>query len=85
MKHAIVVYLPWLISCITIYQSLLAGDKKLSAWGVALGNQCLWSLWVITSGTWGLLPLNIALWIIYTRNYRKWARDARLSSPSTTR
>lgn len=75
MKDAITVYLPWLLSAITIYHSFLAGNKKLSAWKVALFNQLLWSIWVVVSGTWGLLPLNIALWIIYARNHAKWARD----------
>lgn len=75
MRDALVSYLPWLLSAITTYSSFLAGDKKLSAWRVALVNQALWLLWIVLSGTWGFLPLNITLWIIYTRNYIKWSKD----------
>lgn len=72
MKHLIIVYLPYCLSCVTIWLNVLAGNKKRSAWAVALGGQVLWSVWVLVSGTWGLLPLNIALWIVYARNWFKW-------------
>lgn len=26
------------------------------------------------TGTWGLIPMNIALWIVYGRNHLKWQR-----------
>jgi len=51
---------------------LLAGNKKRGAWAVALANQFLWLIWIFLTATWGLLPMNIALWIVYTRNYVKW-------------
>ena len=69
-------YLPWLLSAITIWSSFLAGNKDIKAWKVALCNQFLWSVWVIVSQTWGFVPLNIALWIVYYRNYRKWKNEA---------
>ena len=25
-------------------------------------------VWIVVTGTWGLIPLNIALWIVYGRN-----------------
>jgi hypothetical protein len=72
MKDAIIQYLPWLLSLITIYSMLLAGNKKRGAWIVGLTNQALWLLWIILSSAWGLLPMNIALWVIYYRNFIKW-------------
>jgi hypothetical protein len=30
-------------------------------------------VWIVMTGTWGLLPMNVALWIVYARNLRKWA------------
>jgi len=51
---------------------LLAGNKKRGAWAVALLNQFLWLIWIFLTGTWGLLPMNIALWIVYSRNHFKW-------------
>ena len=65
-------YLPWLLSCITCYQSFLVGNRDNRGWILAMCNQALWSIWVVGSATWGFVPLNIALWIIYIRNYRKW-------------
>lgn len=72
MTNDIITYLPWLLSAITIYSMMLAGDKKRNAWAVGLLNQALWLTFILLSGTWGLLPMNIALWIVYARNYFKW-------------
>ena len=67
--------IPWILSAITIYMFLLAGNKKKSAWIVGLCNQVLWLIWIITIQSWGLLPMNIALWVIYFRNYIKWSKE----------
>lgn len=72
MTDAIATYLPWLLSAITIWMTLLAGNKHCNAWLVGLGGQCLWLVWIIAVGAWGLLPLNAALWIVYGRNHLKW-------------
>lgn len=72
MTQAIVTYLPWLLSCITIYSMLLAGNKRRGVWLVGLAGQALWLVWILCSHSWGLVPLNIALWIVYARNYLKW-------------
>jgi hypothetical protein len=37
-----------------------------------LGNQALWLVFIVATGTWGLLPMNLALWIVYGRNHLKW-------------
>lgn len=68
----IVQYLPWLLSAITLWMTLLAGNLHRSAWLVGLVNQALWLVWIVASSTWGLIPLNIALWVVYWRNHRKW-------------
>ena len=78
MGEAIRTYLPWLLSAITIYMTVLAGNKSKNAWLFGLGNQALWLLWIITVGAWGLLPMNIALWIVYARNHLKWNRSTTL-------
>ena len=72
MKEYIINYLPWLLSAITIYSMLLAGNKRKAAWLFGLINQFLWLIWIINVGSWGLLPMNIALWVVYFRNYIKW-------------
>lgn len=68
----IIKYLPWLLSANTIYTMLLAGNKKRGAWIFGLLGQLAWLLWIILSKSWGLLPMNIALWFVYGRNYLKW-------------
>jgi hypothetical protein len=65
-------YLPWLMSAITIWMTLQAGNKHPHAWLWGLLNQALWLAWIVTIGAWGLLPMNLALWIVYGRNHLKW-------------
>lgn len=64
--------LPWVLSAITIWMNVLAGNKHRSAWLVGLCNQALWLLWIIATSTWGLIPMNFALWIVYARNHWRW-------------
>lgn len=75
MKQLIITYLPYLLSAITIYSMLLAGNKKRGAWLVGLVNQLLWLVWIFLTQAWGLLPMNIALWVVYGRNYLKWGAN----------
>lgn len=72
MTHIITKYLPYLLSAITAYTMLLAGNKKSGAWLVGLLNQALWLTWIIVSATWGLLPMTAVMIIVYVRNYFKW-------------
>ena len=75
MSEAIRVGLPWLLSAITIWMTLMAGNKHPKAWLIGIGNQLLWLIWICVVGAWGLLPMNIALWVVYGRNHLKWSRD----------
>lgn len=68
-------YLPWLMSAITIYMTVLAGNKSKYAWAVGLFNQALWLFWIVSTSSWGFLPMNAALWIVYWRNHFKWKAD----------
>lgn len=69
--------LPWFLSCLTIWMTLLAGNHHPRAWLLGLLNQALWLVWILATHTWGLLPLNGVLWVVYVRNHRKWARERR--------
>jgi len=64
--------LPWLLSVITIWMTVLAGNKHPSAWLIGLVNQFLWLVWIVLAGAYGLLPMNLALWMVYGRNHLKW-------------
>jgi hypothetical protein len=72
MKPVIITYLPWLLSAITIYMTVLAGNKHRMAWAIGLVNQALWLAWILASGNYGLIPMNVALWFVYARNHLKW-------------
>lgn len=65
-------YLPFLLSGVTIWMTLMAGNKHPKAWAVGLVNQALWLVWIVSTSAWGLLPMNIALWVVYGRNHFKW-------------
>lgn len=72
MRETIVLVFPWIISCVTIASLFRAGDGKQDAWVIALAGNSLWLIYIIAARAWGLLPMNIALWYVYARNYRKW-------------
>jgi len=69
----IATYLPFVLSALTIWMTLLAGNKHRSAWLVGLVNQALWLVWIVATEAWGLVPLNAALWVVYARNHFKWS------------
>lgn len=70
-----VLFLPWIISTLTLYQVFLAGNKSSKAWLQSMFNQALWLIWIITSKNWGLIPLNIGMWFFSIRNHFKWKRE----------
>lgn len=76
MRETLTIYMPWLLSVITIYMTVLAGNKTRWAWAIGICNQALWLIWIVASQSWGLLPMNAALWIVYGRNHLKWMRAA---------
>lgn len=74
LVEIIVVYLPWILSAITIWMTLLAGNSHPKAWLVGLVAQALWLIWILCSKNWGMLPMNITLWVVYFRNHLKWSK-----------
>mgnify|MGYP000887867717 CR=1 FL=1 len=76
MLYVIEEFLPWVLSAITIWMTVLAGNRSRYAWQVGLVGQCLWLVWILASRSWGLLPMNFALWVVYTRNHLKWKRES---------
>lgn len=42
----LVVWLPYVLSALTIWSMFLAGEKKRGAWLVGLINQLLWLVWI---------------------------------------
>lgn len=72
--HILLGILPWVISAVTVYAMWLAGKKDIAAWPVSLFNQGLWLIWILLTHTWGLLPMNIALWIVFSYNHKNWTK-----------
>ncbi len=68
----LVTILPWILSAVTIWMTVLAGNRHPSAWLIGISNQVLWLVWIVLTGTWGLIPMNLALWFVYVRNQNKW-------------
>lgn len=64
-------------SFLTLYGMWLAGNKRSSGWLVGLLNQAVWFVFIVAFDAWGLLPLNVALVVVYSRNLAAWKRDER--------
>lgn len=69
-------HLPWLLSALTVYMTILAGNQHRMAWAWGLLAQALWLLWIVNVEAWGLLPMNATLWVVYARNHLRWRRRA---------
>lgn len=69
------IWLQLVISCITIWMTLMAGNKHPKAWLVGLLNQGLWITMIVWTEAWGLVPLCLAMCVVYYRNHRKWRMD----------
>jgi len=74
MKDLIVLIVPWLTSAVAISMMWMTGNKDRRGWALSLFSQVLWLVFIITSKTWGLLPLNIAMWYLSIRNFIKWSK-----------
>lgn len=74
MRDLIVAHLPWALSAVTLWMTLLAGNKHPKAWAVGMLAQALWLVWIISAKAWGLVPMNLALWVVYARNHFRWRR-----------
>ena len=66
----------WVLSVTTIAGMWLVGNKCNVGNGILIVNQFLWAWFAVSTDNQGLLPLAIALFFVFLRNYRKWRRDA---------
>lgn len=68
------VYLPYLLSIVSIIAMWQQGNMKRWSWLLTLVNQLGWLVWIVCSKNWGFLPLNLVLWGVAARNYVKWGK-----------
>jgi hypothetical protein len=66
-------------SATTIVSMYYAGNGKSWSWLLGLANQVVWWVFIFVYAAWGLIPLNIALIFIFTRNYLKWRKNESLA------
>lgn len=72
MREQLTFWMPWLLSAITLYITWMQGNKHKSSWLLGILNQVLWFTWIVASRSWGLLPMNLMLAVLYVRNHFKW-------------
>ncbi len=71
--------LPWATSAGTLLGMWLVGQKRSIGWAIGLANQVLWVTFAVVFQAWGLLPLTLALIVIYTRALLRWRADERIA------
>jgi hypothetical protein len=67
--------IPWILSCVTLTAMWLLGNKHIAGWVLGLANQVLWVMFIAMYEAWGLLPLSLALTVVYVRNIIKWCYE----------
>ncbi len=65
-------YMTWGMSFISIAMMWQVGNKNINGWIMSLFCQALWTIYWFTLEAWGLAPLNIMMWVVSIRNYKKW-------------
>lgn len=70
--------LPFVTGMVTLIGMWAAGSHRSWSWALGIANQGLWFAFIVAFGAWGLLPLNVALVVVYSRNLVKWRREARV-------
>ncbi len=66
--------IPLALSVLTLVGMWLAGNHDRRAWIVGLTNQALWITFIVVFDAWGLLPLSLALIVVYSRNLIRWSQ-----------
>lgn len=69
--------IPFATSLVTLWGMYEAGSKRSRGWLIGLCNQALWFVFIVAFGAWGLLPLNVALVVVYSRNLISWRAEER--------
>ncbi len=71
---------PWATSLGTLLGMWLVGQKRSVGWIVGLVNQVVRVTFAVVFEAWGLLPLTLALIVIYTRALVAWRSEEAIAS-----
>lgn len=63
------------LSLLTLGTAYLVGNKSRLAPVLGLIAEAGWIAWVVTNQHWGLLTLNLSMFVMYMRMYFKWKRE----------
>lgn len=69
--------IPLALSANTIALMWLVGDRRALGWVLGLAGQVVWFAFIAVFEAWGLLPLAVALTVVYARNLWRWRREDR--------
>jgi hypothetical protein len=76
-RTAITILLPYLLSISTVIGVLRQGNKDNLGWYIMLANQSVWLAWILLSGSYGFLLMNIVLWFVSIRNILLWRKASK--------
>lgn len=66
-----------LISIITIIQMYMLSRHMMYGLYVGLASQVLWIMFIVTTKSWGLLPLNVVLWWVFISGIIEWKQEVK--------
>ena len=68
MQEIVTVYLPWLLSTLTITMAIMNGSMHRHTWLFGLLLHALWLLWIVVAKEWGFSPMNWKIKLGKNRN-----------------
>lgn len=75
MREILVYGMPWMLSAIGCFMIWKLGSFKTYGWLIGIVAQAFWFVWILASEQYGFIPQNLALTVIYIRNYRSWKKS----------
>lgn len=73
-------YVDWIVGITTLISIELMVRKHYAAWWTGLLNQLVWSWYIYETQEYGLIPMNIALYIQNARGLLAWSKTKESSN-----
>lgn len=75
MEQLMSTYGSWVLAVIGVSGIYFVGRKDIWGWFVLLFNECLWTVYAITTKQYGFILAAIAYAAVYTRSYIHWSKE----------